>query len=305
MTPESSRPAICRDRLFTTLFLAAMLHGIVIMGVTFSAGSDTNYAQAFEVLLVRSTPREQPPDDEADYLAERSQAGAGNSVEARFASSAPTTPVSAEQPGLETGNAPENALPGRESRAAELVVSRAADNPAVESTRDPTEQAAEEPRLARELVARDEPADPAAEADDAIRIRGDRLRELYVTGRTRQSRLAPYLDRWKRKVEQIGTLNFPDQARRQRLSGSPTLEVAIRADGSLDAIVLRRSSGEKLLDQASLRILRLAAPFDPFPEDIRGDYDVLRFVYEWQFIGGEVHDSAVRLPEETSGDMPD
>jgi protein TonB len=64
------------------------------------------------------------------------------------------------------------------------------------------------------------------------------------------------------------------------------LEVAIRADGSLGQIIVRRSSGRKELDQAALSILRLASPFDPFPSDLRKKYDELRFAYEWQFLGG-------------------
>jgi protein TonB len=69
-------------------------------------------------------------------------------------------------------------------------------------------------------------------------------------------------------------------------AGRPTLEVIIGADGRLDDIVVRRSSGDKALDQAALRILRLAAPFAPLPDVIRADYDVLRFAYEWDFKPG-------------------
>jgi protein TonB len=35
-----------------------------------------------------------------------------------------------------------------------------------------------------------------------------------------------------------------------------------------------------------MQILRLAAPFEPFPEGLRADYDVLRFAYEWRFSEG-------------------
>jgi protein TonB len=184
-------------------------------------------------------------------------------------------------------------MPGLESEAPDLVVSRDSTLPPVAAVPDPTP--APDPRTAAALRLESSPDSDrmVAEPDEQTQIRGDPSRVLIVTGRTQESRIAPYLDRWKRKVERIGTLNFPDQARRQRLSGSPTLEVAIRADGTLEAIVVRRSSGEKLLDQAALGILRLAAPFEPFPLEIREEYDVLRFVYEWQFIGGAVYDSTV------------
>ena len=99
-------------------------------------------------------------------------------------------------------------------------------------------------------------------------LRGDtmaRRRELLAD--TRDSQLARYLDGWKRRIEQVGTLNFPNEARRRSLSGNPVLEVAIAADGSLDQVIVRRSSGHPELDQAAVDILRLASPFDPFPPE--------------------------------------
>jgi protein TonB len=71
------------------------------------------------------------------------------------------------------------------------------------------------------------------------------------------------------------------------------LEVAIRGDGGLDQVVVRRSSGHRELDNAALGIVRLAAPFDPFPPAMRERYPVLRFAYEWQFLQGQVEGSAV------------
>jgi protein TonB len=87
-------------------------------------------------------------------------------------------------------------------------------------------------------------------------------------------------------VERIGTANYPSELLGNIHAGRPTLEVVIAADGRLDDIVVRRSSGDKALDQAALKILRLAAPFPPLPPSIREDYDVLRFAYEWDFAAG-------------------
>ncbi len=118
-----------------------------------------------------------------------------------------------------------------------------------------------------------------AELPDGV----DDARTLFATPSTRQSGLAEYLDGWRRRVERIGTANYPARAARRSRAGRPTLEVVIAADGRLDDIVVRRSSGDKALDQAALKILRLAAPFAPLPDNIRADYDVLRFAYEWDF----------------------
>ncbi len=110
---------------------------------------------------------------------------------------------------------------------------------------------------------------------------------------TRASQIARYLHGWKLRIEQVGTLNFPNEARRRSLSGNPVLEVAIAADGQLDQVVVRRSSGHPELDQAAVNIVRLASPFDPFPTAMRKSYPVLRFAYEWQFLEGRLGGGAV------------
>ena len=111
----------------------------------------------------------------------------------------------------------------------------------------------------------------------------DDARTLVATPSTRQSGLAEYLDSWRRRVERIGTANYPEEFLGDLSVGRPTLEVVIGADCRLQNIVVRRSSGDKALDQAALKILRIAAPFEPLPDAIRVDYDVLRFAYEWDF----------------------
>jgi protein TonB len=111
----------------------------------------------------------------------------------------------------------------------------------------------------------------------------DDSRTLVATPTTRQSDLAEYLDGWRRRVERIGTANYPTELLGDLDVGRPTLEVVVAADGRLDDIVVLRSSGNKALDQAALKILRLAAPFDPLPANLRDEYDVLRFAYEWDF----------------------
>ena len=110
---------------------------------------------------------------------------------------------------------------------------------------------------------------------------------------TRASQIARYLHGWKLRIERVGTLNFPNEARRRSLSGNPVLEVAIAADGQLDQVIVRRSSGHPELDQAAVNIVRLAAPFDPFPAAMRKSYPVLRFAYEWQFLEGRLGGGSV------------
>ena len=97
--------------------------------------------------------------------------------------------------------------------------------------------------------------------------------------------LAEYLSAWRNKVEQVGAANFPDKAQENSL-GNPTLEVILRADGTLQEILVLRSSGNAALDQAALGILSLATPFDPLPELVQAEYGALRFAYEWEFTVG-------------------
>jgi protein TonB len=159
---------------------------------------------------------------------------------------------------------------------------------------DPTEENTGPEQTA--LLMRAGPVSPVPSTDDSeqLVLKGHSERELVVTPNTRESDVAVYLDAWRRKVERVGTLNFPLEARRRGLSGSPVLEVAVRANGVMEDIVVRRSSGHSELDQAALAILKLASPFDPFPRELKERHDVLRFAYEWQFIAGELVQSSVR-----------
>jgi protein TonB len=129
-------------------------------------------------------------------------------------------------------------------------------------------------------------ADILARFDTQTAIPDAQPRELLISANTRESRIASYLGIWKRKVEAVGTRHFPFETRDFGNDRSPVLEVAINADGGLREVVLRTSSGQRDLDQAAMNILRMAAPFEPFPEALRKDYDVLRFAYEWRFSDG-------------------
>lgn len=97
-----------------------------------------------------------------------------------------------------------------------------------------------------------------------------------------------YMQAWERKVEQVGTLNFPEEARRLNLTTGPVLDVAIRADGGVHSITLVRSSGHPELDKAARRIIELAAPYAAFPPELRRQYDVLHIVRKWRFEQGRL-----------------
>ena len=273
-----------KDRMTTTLFLAALFHGIIILGVTFAVPMlDKKPAQTFEVLLVTGEDTRAADNLGAQYLAQRNQQGSGTTDEHVRPSNPASSAIAAQQAGIPDGNSSEyrEAVAGKQS--AEILSSR--------SERSEVEFRSGDDRPAQEAqaplaLAPTTPRPIATNAtDETLRLRGKRADGKYeVVPNTRESKLAPYLDAWRRKVERLGTINFPQIARSG--AGNPVLEVSIRRDGTLGEAIIKRSSGRKEVDQAALSILRLASPFDPFPQELAKQYDELRFAYEWQFLGG-------------------
>ena len=115
----------------------------------------------------------------------------------------------------------------------------------------------------------------------------ERPRKHFVGARAQEDRFARYVEDWRGKIERVGNLNYPDEARRQKLYGTLVLTVSVRRDGSVDSIEVNRSSGFRLLDQAAIRIVELAAPFSRFPPDIAKDTDILAITRTWSFTTGE------------------
>jgi periplasmic protein TonB len=281
-----------RDRLMTTVFLAGLLHAILILGLTFEAAIASGDAvPGLEVLLVSDELPEANSNAPATYLAQRTQVGSGNTEEPvppRNRASELTVPPHEGKPDGETLSMKGD----RPSGESEPVLATAAPQLNVvqltasgDSGLDRSDPLLLEERQTDRPGPDDEPG-PA-------RLRGPKRDELWITPDSREATLAPYLDAWRRKVERIGTLNYPLAARAERPATSPVLEVAIAADGHLERALVRRSSGRADLDQAALAILKLASPFDPFPDELAAEYGVLRFAYEWQFVDGRVEAGGV------------
>jgi periplasmic protein TonB len=279
--------ASSRDRLGSTLFLAALAHGIVILGVTFSAGVfDPKPVPSLNVTLLVDRSDEQPLPDKADFIAQRNQQGGGRAAEGIR----PTTALSADhplaQPGDPNGADLTDGKPLDVVRSAEQLVTRAASTDQVNSLPDSTEQPADSPQKAAALIDHLAPQTLAAELDLRAELPKSDDASSVAAPSAAASDLAEYLDGWRRRVERVGTANFPPQFLGNTTLGRPTLEVVIGRDGRLDDIVIRHSSGDNTLDQAALNILRLASPFEPLPEKIAAKYASLRFAYEWDFVNG-------------------
>lgn len=286
------------DRMLTTIFLAALLHGIVILGVTFSSPSaddDRDEAPGLEVILVNEQAPSSKRNANAHYLAQRNQRGSGNTLALERALIPKSSLALADRPGVAAGDGVTLRQTGQDAGADRVLTATAPATRILYFAAPETPQdSAEQP-----LLLEKRPNLGMNPNDDGIslRLRGDAKNQLWVAADTRESDVAVYLDRWRRKVERVGTLNFPSVARRQKLAGTPVVEVTINADGHLEKAVVRRSSGHPEIDDAAIRILTLAAPFDPFARALSAKHDQIRIAYEWQFLGGAAEGSSVLYSE--------
>ncbi|MGA7801499.1 MAG: energy transducer TonB [Gammaproteobacteria bacterium] len=262
------------DRLAVTLFLAAAFHALVILGVGFSAPKHQPASDlpVLDITVVRQPPTEAPKDP--DYLANVSQDGTGNvdkKVPAQPKETAHAPPPAAARP------TPPTPTPVLTTRQSDQRVAAEAPPPKPAPTK-PQPSASELISKSMELMQLDQ------QVNQSLQAYAKRKRQTYISARTREYKYASYMSAWVHKVERVGNLNYPDKARRDQLSGSLLLDVALNPDGTIRNITLRRSSGHKILDDAAIRIVRLAAPFAPFPPDIRKDTDVLHITRTWEFM---------------------
>ena len=138
---------------------------------------------------------------------------------------------------------------------------------------------------ATQLITRSmEIANLSAAIEEQLRMEAKNPRQRYISARTKESKYVGYMEAWRAKVERIGNLNYPEEARRRGLSGSLILDVAVNANGTIHEVNLVKSSGHKALDDAAIRIVRLASPYAPLPQAIREETDILHIIRTWQFL---------------------
>ncbi len=289
MTPlRATRPQVTSaDRLSLTLVLAVILNVLVIFGISFTSEDHTKPPEklpGLEVTLVQSRADKEPED--ADFLAQANQEGGGNSEERVR----PSTPVAPVVPTGKVGEVrqyvPETRLQASPEVQRKEVLTAASSERTLSAGIN-TPQVEVRQLSAAQLISRSkEIARLSAEIDQSRKVFSHQPRKKYISSRTREYRFASYEEAWRAKVERIGNLNFPDAAKRAKLSGHLRLAVTINADGSVKSVEVRKSSGHKILDDGAVRIVRLAAPYARFPEDIRKEYDQLVITRTWQFDAG-------------------
>lgn len=284
MTQETD---LSKERFGFTIFLSACLHVMLIAGVGFSYLEKSNSAPPVEITLAQYRSAIAP--ENADYIAQENQSGSGTLENA----AAPSTPFEADfhdeliQQVDPLMQAP---APNRQTEPDDLAILSAR-----QSERSIEQQLEEEsPETENPLSEQATPEDLSlaiasmqAQLDLQQQAYAKRPRKYTISSASTQKRHdALYLDSWRRRIEAVGNLNYPDQAREQQIFGSLRMLVALRPNGSVQEIRILQGSGQRVLDEAAINIVRLAAPFDAFPEDMRADVDILEIIRTWRFHQG-------------------
>lgn len=289
------------DRLSIALVAAICAHALVILGVHFEAPKNSapaEKARNLEILIMRPTEKPRAPEAPPDYLAPKSADGGGQVAEAPpppKLETPPPLPEPSAHPAEVAEPLPLPLEPPRQKPAREPTVVEKKPPPQkqqpvrkVISTQAPSRQKVRPPaRLtASQLMSntRLEAAKISAQLDRNTEIYAKRLRRKHISASTQEYVYATYLEAWRRKIERIGNLNYPEEAKKQKLYGHLVMTVTLFPDGSISRIGVIRSSGQQLLDDAAVRIVKLAAPFAPFPEEIRRETDLLEITRTWQFL---------------------
>jgi len=274
-----------------TLVGATLLHVVLILGTGFSMPRPQHDDQLpeLEITLVQSHRPSEP--DRADYLANVSQEGGGESPRPDLATSPEQVVI--PSPVAKTpreAQAPAEAIEQHRPPPRELLLDDKSDPMDLEVKAEPEKRPTPKVELKRGIrqsvntqELREQLMAAIAEEHQAYQ---KRPRRKFLSASTREYKYAAYMDAWRTKVERIGNLNYPEEAKQRNLTGSLVLDVAIRPDGTIDNINVIRSSRQQVLDDAAIRIVRLAAPYSPFPQNFRDDVDILHITRTWKFLHG-------------------
>jgi protein TonB len=269
-----------RDRLGFTLFLAISLHAAIILGVSFTADLDLLESPTVEVTFAQHSDLEAP--EEADFIAQTNQLGSGTESEVLET----TTDQEAEFFTNEFADAISNPLPTIEqnqldSRELVTTISEVDDVAPTEEETPVEENVNPQPAtdirfddLAKEIAS----LEARIAADQQAKAKQPRVKRLTSVS-AKSADEAAYLNMWRQKVERIGNANYPDS----RVYGDLRMLVVLSYDGTLKDVRILESSGHKSLDDAALRIVRLAAPYQQFPVEMRKKYDQLEIIRTWKF----------------------
>ena len=257
------------------------LHAFILFGIGFVLPDPIktgNFLKPLQVVLVNSKSRSAPV--KADAFAQHSLDGGGNTAEDKRASS-PLPTISDDK--QFTPEQSTQRLQKLEQQVKKLMTQSKSMYSVPQAHTDKQRQDGSDMN-GRDLVQRAlEIARLEAQIDRNFNAYQKMPQRKFIGARTQEYRYAQYIEDWRIKVERLGNLNYPSQARQQKIFGKLQLTVSIRADGTLEDVEINKSSGQRILDAAAVRIVKLAAPYAPFPDDIRKETDVLSIVRTWTF----------------------
>ncbi len=273
------------DPIGATILFSLLLHGVLLLGLTFHFAKPKPGLPTMDVTLMNVANQQAP--DKADFLAQANNSGGGNSAKAArpselFSGLLPKPdPGTAPRPVSASTPKPQPATPQRmltTSGHGDFTV----DSDNAHPERDtPDTASADDARLQQEM------AQLAAEVRNQTEAYAKRPHKKFISANTREYAYAAYMRGWVDRIQRVGNLNYPDEARRRNLHGDLELTVGLNRDGSIHSIDVIRSSGHALLDKAAENIVRLSAPFPPLPHD-KHRVDILYITRTWQFLPGNV-----------------
>jgi len=269
------------------VFLSACVHAIIILGVGFTYFEELNSEPALEITMAQYRSELAPED--ADFLAQENQIGSGVLDEA----AAPSTPFESDfnadniNEVLPVPEAPNivNDLQQQDT----AVITALQDDDSIAQQLELLEPEDEQP------VADEVAPDELSLAIASLQAQLDLKRQTYAgrprkytisSASTKKSHDALYLDNWRRRIEAVGNINYPDEARRMQMYGNVRMLVALQPTGRINEVRILQSSGHTVLDQAALNIVNLAAPFEPFPDELRTEADILEIIRTFRFHEG-------------------
>ncbi|MEK7989516.1 MAG: TonB family protein [Thiotrichaceae bacterium] len=288
--------SLATERLITTIFISTVFHLILVFGLSFvMPESKPRKNVSMEVILVQKSSEIKP--EKPDFLAQASQQGGGAEEDAHRPTSPTPAPFPSPEPKpISTPPPSEAASKPKPTQVAQVNVKKPSDHkvapkinqakPKEKGDAGQGEQEINTPEIsALTLInnARASIASIQAELDKKIISYSKRPRRKFISASTQEYKYAAYMDAWRQKVERIGTLNFPKEAQKKNISGRLTLNVALNKDGSIHSLKIQTYSRYAILDKAAVRIVRMSAPFAPFPRNISKETDILHITRTWVF----------------------
>lgn len=272
-------------RFRNAVLLALALHAALVLGVSFNADNTRDYAPQIEVTLANN-PASAAPED-ARLIAQSNQEGSGNEARMDQLSSQNNLPTHAPEQQTALMQSPQEQTDLQQDVLSTTAMARPiVKNDKVkpvqpENRLDGVSQ--EVDRLNQEIASLE------AALDENKQMYADRPRVRRLTASSaKQSVDAAYLLDWRRRLEAVGNQYYPQASVRYGIYGELRMLVVIRDDGSLEDIRVLSSSGYAVLDEAAIKIVRMAAPFSPFPPELKATTDKLEIVRTWHFQENEL-----------------